>query len=235
MAKKIDKTRAEQEGTVAFIGTGVGIETPVTQEDDDLTEKIRAIVAEMLSNISTESEEIVGETVQNINTLILTKNEEILNEITQIWNSIYNLESGSGGGVGCSLRTSGSQTIPNAFVQTKMTLLSSVQYDTGEMYDDGNSQIIIPSQGVYLVVAQVNFGASEESKSHALEVLVGEVPKIGGQLYSIIFTGGAVIHQLGCVDVLELDANDVVSLHVRQATTGNISATAGRLTVKKLV
>ncbi len=99
MAKEIDKTRAEQEGAVAFVGTGVGVDTEVTREDDDLTEKIRAIVAGMLSNLGTESEEVLGETVQNINTLIFNRNDDLWDELSQIWNAIENLGSGSGAGV----------------------------------------------------------------------------------------------------------------------------------------
>jgi len=106
MAKKIDKTRAETEGLVTFIGTGVGVETEVTREDDDLTEKIRAIVAAMLSNQGTENEELIGETTQDVNTFILQKNEEIWNELTQIWNTINNLESGTGSGVNVYKRVS---------------------------------------------------------------------------------------------------------------------------------
>lgn len=89
--KRIDKTRPEREGPRTYIGTGVGIDPEVTKEEDDLTEKIRAVVAEMLSNISTESEGNVGEVIQNVNTLIFSSNEEIQNELTQIWNSINSI------------------------------------------------------------------------------------------------------------------------------------------------
>ncbi len=156
-------------------------------------------------------------------------------EIQQLRMRINNLQSGENAvGHGCSLRTSGTQTIPNGFVKTKLINLSVVQYDTDQLYDSGNSQIIVTSPGLYFTSALVNFGGSEESKSHAMVVDLNGANKLTAQLYSIIFTGGDVIHQLGTNDVLPLSAGDVLSVHVFQGTTGNIEATNARLTVKKV-
>ncbi len=164
MAKKIDKTRSEQEGTVAFIGTGVGIETPVTQEDDDLTEKIRAIVAEMLSNLSTEGEEVVGETVQNINTLILTKNEEILNEITEIWNSINNFSGALN--VVCYAYMYSALTNIDSGVQVTVELDRTL-YDPLGMLNVSTHRVIIPQDGRYLVTFCVAFFNTVEATYQA--------------------------------------------------------------------
>jgi hypothetical protein len=109
VAGNIDKPRPEREGPRTFIGTGVDIAPPIEGDEDDLTEKIRAIVAEMLNSFTGGSTEMVDAAgASNITNIFNTYRVRAPAtgwslQIARLWEAINDLQSGEGSGSGVNV------------------------------------------------------------------------------------------------------------------------------------
>jgi len=188
---------------------------------------------ELLSILEEWKLDIYDEITEAVVRMYNILNTRMRNLFNSLQKQIDNLESGMGAvGPACSLKETGSQVIPNGFAKTKLTGLTAI-YDTANMYDAGNSQMIARSTGYYMILAEVDFGGTDASKTHAISVNVNSNNQITSQLASIIMGVGDVLHELRAADIILLNEGDIIALYVWQASDGTCTA-IGRLTACKL-
>ncbi len=224
--KDIEKTRPEAEGVETFVGTGVAVKTEPTTEDDNLTEKIRAIVEEMIAGIDIEHEDVVGETIQNSNVLILNKIEEIYNEITNIYNTINNFA-----GPNVMVSVEPRKLNMASGVSTKLDFNLAI-YDPDELADTDNHVITVPATGNYFVGASLFFanGSTNDDQPYQVVIKSGETFIASTGLMYFESSAGTI----WCSNVVHLTEGDLITVWGTQTSGGPGDCQGEYLTMAKI-
>ncbi len=150
MAGKIDKLRSPAEGLMSFVGTGV---TTIPDRLED-REEIRAIIYEEVEDIRVEIE--AGPEQYSYFFASINKIDQY---ITELWQEINNLQSGTGrDDPFCRVHLGSNQlNIPDnqeTTVEFDETTIAAQSVDTHGMWDANNYKMIIPRDGIY----QISYG-----------------------------------------------------------------------------
>lgn len=134
-------------------------------------------------------------------------------------------DADAAGFVGCRAMPDGGnppQTVPNGLTATKVVLEKYENYfgafDPGDMFDVGNSQIIIPSDGYYLVLAQAAFTTTEADVAHNLQIFSSAAPGMSRAFVQKFSSYTSIA--MAVDEVLVLNEGDAVYMKVAHNSAG---------------
>lgn len=199
MAGNIDKTRPEQLGERAFVGTGVSTIPDILEEQKDLRQMMQDMINEAMSNVvgATVIQDVPdqieynfiggGVTYNEMYEAIDQRTEEMWNTIQYLLNTIQrmdferrlvddylqqqinDLQSGGGQALACTALLGSHQENLSRLASTVIEL-DTAWPDPHGMFDATAHKITIPINGLYWVSGIINWNCTETGKWYYLRL-----------------------------------------------------------------
>lgn len=134
---------------------------------------------------------------------------------------------GGGGGRGVRLVHDGGDSVAGGNTEVPLALNTS-EYDTLNAGDLSNDRVVIPKDGLYLLIGQTVLLEVPDGTEIDAKVMKNGNTYVGGTT----MTGGSdPSFGAKAVDVRELEQGDVMTLAAEQSSGGSLETAGGNLTV----